>query len=441
VGSFSRQSGDYRRPLDPGRARLLQAEAQSWRRLSPAFSLLGRVTFDQERLDPGTRADFTEAFPSSPFVTTDTSGTAVRRTRTALEGAAGWKLGQWNVGVTAGYEARDHLSIVSTTVRRVRSTTPGLVLGASREIGRTRLGAFVRWRHSAETVLLYTRTGSGQIHELTGYREVPFISLSTSYYKRREHGNSSIGGSMDGSTWGTRWSLYAEVTRQDEQLTRQERNDPALDSWDQSGWTVGAALQRQLESRLLLTLHIRNVSLSGHADLALDSSADVFRADESAFEAELEARLLAAPKGWSGTLTLGITRESRTRRDLSNGLVTSVTSGTPSFALELGRDLGSRLFAAAGWSVALYGPTSAIPDPAMRGPVYRSYFAREYELYSSRANPTAVSILIRHEMSPSVRLWTSGRLERLSSAESVSTFAPGVSRSAGSLRAGVTVSP
>ncbi len=438
-GGFNRQSGDFRRPLDPGTARLVQAAAQSWKGFSPTFSLLGRVTFDQKRLDPGTRSDFTEAFPSSPFVSTDTSASPVRRTRAVLEGVAGWRLGRWTVGITGGYEGRDHLSTVSTTIRRVRSTTPGLVLGIARQLGGIQLGAFTRLRHTAESVLLFTRTGSGRVYELTGYREAPPITLSTSYSKRREQDLSSFGGTLGGHTGRTRWILYAEADRQSERLTRQQQNDPALDRWDQSGWSAGGALQRRFGPRWLLTLHARGVSSSGDADLALDSAGVIFHAEESALEAELELRMVPADREWAGILTLGMAGESRTRRDSTTGLATSVTSGTPSLALELGRQLGPRMFAAVGGALAWYRPTSTIPNPAKQGPIYRYYIGPEYALYSSRSHPTAVSFLMRYRVSPVAMLWTSGRLERLSATDATSNFIPDGSRRAFSITAGVTV--
>lgn len=438
-GTMSRQSGDYRRPLDPGAARLLQVAAQSWKGFSPNFSLLGRVIFDQERLDPGTRSDFTEAFPSSPFVSTDTSGGPLRRTRTVLEGAAGWRWGRWNAGITSGYEARDQLSTLSTIVRRVRSVTPGLGLGVSRQLGGAQLGAFARLRYTAETALLYPRTGNGRVYELTGYREAALIAVSSYYYRRRRQVVSSFGGTLDGHAGIARWTLYAAAERQAERLTRQEQDDPALDRWDQSGWSAGGAFQRSFGPRWLLTLHARGVSLSGKGDLALDSAAVIFQAEESALETELEIRMLSPDQGWTGTLTLGLGRESRSRRDSTTGLATKITSGTPSIGLELGRHLSPHLFAALGGAVAWYGPTSIMPTPDKRGPIYRYYFAPEYALYSSRSSPTAVSFLIRYAVSPGASLWTSGRLEQVSSPKVGSIFMPEGSRRAFAITAGVSV--
>jgi len=70
--------------------------------------MLGSVVLDQERLDLGSQSDETEPYPTSPFVTTDTSTSPVRRTRARLEGVAGWTLGNWGLGIAVGYDTRDN---------------------------------------------------------------------------------------------------------------------------------------------------------------------------------------------------------------------------------------------------------------------------------------------------------------------------------------------
>jgi hypothetical protein len=442
AGTWSRQRGDYRRPLDPGATRLVQASAQSWRAFSAKFSMLGRVTFDQERLDPGSRADFTEAYGSSPFMTADTSSSPLRRTRVVLEGASAWRLGRWDVGVTVGYEAQDRITIESPVVRRGRSVTPGLVLGVARKLGKLRLGGYGRVRHTAETIFLSTQQAVARIYDLTGYREVPFFQIPPSaYYRRRTSDVSGFGATLAGGGDRTQWTLYAEGDNQKERLSRQRQNDPAKDLWDESGWSAGGAVQRSLGASWLVTVHGRAVHLSGDGDQALDSAGTIFRAEETSFNLEGEIRLLPKEGSWNGTLTLGFAHEARTRRDSVLQIGTDVSSGTPSVALEVGRPVGGRLFAAVGGAVAFYGPTSALPDPAARGPVYQAYIGPEYALYASRARPTAVSLLLRYRVSKGSELWLSARTERLSSTEPVpiSTFVASGNRTATSVMGGVTV--
>lgn len=438
---WSRQRGDYRRPLDPGAARLLQGEAQAWKGFSPTFSMLGRVVFDQERLDPGTRADASAPYASSPFVTIDTSGTGFRRTRAVLEGAAGWKLGGWGLGVTVGFDARDHTTILSGVVRRIRLATPGVVLGATRRMGGVEVGVLGRYRHKAEEIRVFQRSAATHVYQLAGYREVEAIATQPPYYRRREENSSAFGVSLAGQLGKASWTLLAEKTRLREGLWRQQINDPARDRWDADGWKAGAGLQRPMGTRGLLSVHASITSLTGDGDLSSDSAGVIFAAEESAWDIEAELRLLPAERGWAGTATLGIAHESRDRRDVGGNspIGTSVSSFSPSLALELGRSVGERFFVAAGGAFSFYGPTSALPDPNNRGPLYQTYSAPELDLSSSRATPVALSLMLKYRTSESATFWLSGRTERLSSSESVpiSPFTPSGSRTATSFSGGV----
>jgi hypothetical protein len=96
---------------------------------------------------------------------------------------------------------------------------------------------------------------------------------------------------------------------------------------------------------------------------------------------------------------------------------------------------------AAGGAISLYGPTSELPNPTNRGPVYQYYFAPELDLYSSRAMPVAFSLTLQYRTGKAATLWVSGRSERLSSSESVpiSVFSPRGSRVSNSIAGGVTL--
>lgn len=439
TAGWSRQRGDYRRPLDPGAARLMQGGAQAWKGFSPTFSMLGRVELDQERLDPGTRANATTPYGSSPFVTVDTAGTGVRRTRAVLEGVAGWKLGRWGLGVTVGFEARDHSTILSGVVRRVTGSTPGLVLGATRRLGGVEFGVQGRYRHRAEEIRVFERTQNARVLQLTAYSEAIPVDLIEPYFRRTEEDASAFGANLSGKFDRVTWAAVAEVTKLQTRLSRQRINDPATDRWNASGWEARGEVQRPLGSRGLLTLHARIVSVSGDGDLVTDSSGVIFTADESAFETEAELRLLPAERGWAGTLTVGWARESRQRQDLGAQLGSNISATTPSVALELGRTVGSSLFVSVGGAMAAYGPTSVIANPASRGPVYRYYIAPELDLYASRATPTALSFLLQYRTGKAATLWLSGRAERLSSSESapLSAFTPSGSRTASSFAGGI----
>ena len=81
------ESGSFRRPLDPGGRSIQQAGGSGWTPVDRRLALTGRAEVNEERFDPGTSADVQEPYPTSPFVTLDTSATAMRRTSARLEGA------------------------------------------------------------------------------------------------------------------------------------------------------------------------------------------------------------------------------------------------------------------------------------------------------------------------------------------------------------------
>jgi hypothetical protein len=441
--AYRRQSGNYRRPLDPGAAKLMQVSGQSWRGFSNSVSLLGRVSFDQERYDPGTRADMTDPFSSGPLVTTDTSGAPVRRTRALLEGVAGWRSGRWGIGVSAGYEARENSSILTTVTRRDLLNTPAAVLGVSRGLGGTvTLGAYSRFLHRSETIRLIPGSGATNVYDLLGYREVtPIGVLTTPYYRRREENARSFGLSLDGGS-RTRWTVYGQANSLHDRLWRQQSDRPPKDAWDATGWSAGGAVQRPLGTRWLATLHARAVSLTGKADLAEDTLGVFFTANESLLEVEAELRRMPEPGGWSGVLIAGFDRQSRNRRDLAATVETRISSATPWVGLEVGGRVSGRLSLSIGGAIAAYGPTSALPDPTLRGPVYQVYVAPEVDLYGRTAHPTAFSILARYRTTGAGFLWLSARTERLSGSGAVlSGFSPSGSRSSTFVSMGVTVAP
>ncbi len=441
--SWGSQRGDYRRPLDPERSRRIQIAAQSWRAFSAGTAALGRIVLDQERLDPGTRAAGTDPFASDPLFSVDTARTGMRRTRAALEGSIGWRLGSWSVGVSPGYEAREGTSTLAAVGRRVTTHTPGLILGASRRLGGIEAGSFVRMRRRAETIRLIPRAGITEAYQLSGYAEPAAIPVSIQpYYRRHTESIRSVGGTLAGTLGRGRWIVYGALDRLRGRWWRQQNDDPPKDSWDADGWSAGGALGTPIGARWLLTVHARLTSLAGVADLALDTLGAVLTADESAWDGEAELRLLPAPGTWTGTVTVGIARESRRRRDVTLQLGTDVKAITPWIGAEIGKDLGERLFGSVAGAVAAYGPTSALPDPALRGPVYRDFIAPDLDLQALSARPWALSLFLRYRVSGTVSLWTFARSERTSPTDpAISVHSPGGSRTALAMRGGVTVLP
>lgn len=200
-------------------------------------------------------------------------------------------------------------------------------------------------------------------------------------------------------------------------------------------------LQSSLGGRRLLTARAGYVTVRGKGALAADTTGFVFAARESRFAEEAELRLVPANWSWEGRLALGLTREGRTRSDSVARVDTSVTAITPSLAVELGRPIGGRGFAAVGAGYAHYGPTSTLPKPGSLNAVFRTYVVPEYAVYSARAGVLAFSVLGRLHLGASTAAWRSGRVERLKPTDRpASPYArPAGSRSSVSLVAGISV--
>ena len=434
------ESGSLRRPLDPGASTIQQASGMGWTPVDSRLALLGRVVFDQERFDPGAHADVIEAYPTSPFVTLDTSTTATRRTRVRLEGAASLQLGTWGLGLALGYEAREHQTIEAGLVRRTGQTLPGATIGLIRTVGSVRLGPYARWRNRAETIFLIERAAEGQVVQLEGLREVRPFEIVALYYRRIEEDNPSVGWSVAGHLFGGDWTLYLERSWLRERLTRQEANNPAADKWDVNAWGAGGAYQRRVEQRALITLDARYTRLRGDGDLALDSTGVMFQAAERAASMSAELRVLPDTVGWSLVVGVQIRWEYRLRDALTVPIAAHVTGLTEGVSVELGRTVSPRVFATATLGFASYSANSSFPSPTALGPVYRTYILPEYDLASRGALPWLGGVAVQWKVGPRTSLWVSATGERVSpTKQGPTSFGPKGSRSMLGVSAGVTL--
>jgi hypothetical protein len=434
------ESGTLRRPLDPGASTNRQASGIGWAPLDSRLALLGRVIFDQERFDPGAHADHVDAYPSSPFVTLDTSLTATRRTRARLEGALGLQLAKWGFGLALGYEAREHETVQAALVRRTRQTLPGGTIGLTRTVGRLRFGPYARWRNRAETILLVERQEEGLVIQLEGLREVQPLDILSLYYRRIEEDNPSVGWSVAGWLGGGAWTLYAERSWLRERLTRQEADKPAQDRWDARAWSAGGAYQRRVGRRSLITVDARYTTLRGDGDLALDSTGVIFRAAERAFLGSAEVRVQPDTVGWAFVVGVQVRWEYRLRDALTVPIAAEVTGLTTGVSVEVGRVFSPRLFATATLAYAGYSANSSFPAPTALGPVYRTYVLPEYDLASRPAHPMLGAVGVRWTVGPRTSLWFTGTAERVSTSKPGPTsFGPVGSRSVVGATVGVTL--
>ena len=435
------QSGTFRRPLDPKEHHLSQANAFAWKPMTDRFALLGRVVLDRERYDPGTQADLVEPYPSSPFVTIDTASTATRRTRARLEGVGSWQLGRLGAGLALGYETRTHETIQSGFIRRTRQTLPGVIAGVSAKFGSVTIGAFGRWRNRAETIRLLERTAQGKVIQLQGLKEVPVLDIASAYYRRADEDIGAAGLSLAGGLGPTRWVAFGERTRLRERLTRQEIDQPASDRWDADGWMVGAAAQRPLGARRLVTVEARYTTLDGSADAVLDSAGVIFQATERGLVGSAEFRIVPDSVGWALVIGVNVSSERRLRNDLSVTTGTRVNGLSTGVAIEIGRAVSPRTFLTATAALASYSANSTLPGPTVLGAIYRTYTLPELDLASRDARPWLGALGGRWRASPTTSLWVVLRGERLAPVGAVgpTAFGPTGTRTAVSVAAGVTI--
>jgi len=436
---LAHESGSLQRPLDPRASSQRRASAIGWMPLNQRVAVIGTVALDQETFDPGSHADVVEAYPTSPFVTVDTSTSGTRRTGARLAGAVSTRLGSWGLGVALGYDALERETINAGLVRRSRRAVPGATLGLTKQIGGLRLGPYARWHSSAETVYLIERAGQGLVIQLEGLRDVQPLDILAFYYRRIEETTPTVGWSLGGGSW----TLYAERSWLRERLTRQEADNPASDKWDADAWSAGGAYQRSVGARTLFTLDLRYTKLRGDGDLALDSAGVIFRANESAIVGSAEVRVLPDSTRLALAIGLQVRWEHRLRDALTVPIAAEVTGLTNSVTVQLGRQLSSRLFGTATLGTANYSANSSYPAPSTLGPTYQTYELPEYDLASRPAHPLLGAIGVRWTASERTSLWFTATGQRVSPSKEglTSAFGPTGSRSLVTASFGVRLSP
>jgi hypothetical protein len=415
--------------------------ALSWGQISPRVTMLGRVTVDRESNPRSSEAVFIDSYGSSPFLTTDTTTSPMRRDRTRLEGISQWNFGKWLVGLTLGYESRDHTTTDAGVVRSVRRAMPGAVVGLARRSGSLTVGVHGAFRYRTETFRLSERSYDTFVYDLQGYRDVGLTDVILQYYRRLNERVPAVGAGVSGMQGGLAWSVGGERIWRRESQTRQQANDPLEDRWDAEGWRAGLSVEPSLGSdRLRLLGQVRYHALNGRGDRALDSADVVFTAEESLLEGRIEGRLLPVERGWTGVAAVVVAREARTRSDSIAAIRSDISTLRVSLQVEAGRTMGGTLIALT-LGFAHYQPTAEIPDPRVRGAVYQRLFAPELDIRSRGASPFSIGALARRTLSPRSAVWLGARYERAAPAASLSPFGFGVegTRTAWSLTGGVTL--
>lgn len=441
--SGASDAGDYRRPLDPDGVAAGRLSGLAWRPLGAHGAAIGDARVSSETLDRAGNADVLEPYGSSPLVATDTTNPAMRRTRAAVEGALGWRVLGFGVGLGAGVEAVDNDTRAPRVARIGRATTPGASASAARALfgGRVRLGAEARWLGGSETVSVTGMTGLTIANQLEGYADPDprLVGNSPGYFRRVDRdaraytgvlGFSALGIDVDG------W-LSRERTRLGYFSARQE--NPPTDHWNADGWSAGAAARWTLPGhRALVVARVRRASLDGTAERS-DLTGFIVRAADHTLELSGEARWWSPDSAWGVGLVAQTAQEDRARRDYVAEAYSSITSWLPGASLEVARRILPATSVSVGAGLGRQYTSSRLPNPANMGPVYGALVAPELALYAADASARSVGVTLRQE-ARGASWFVRGAWESASpGAAAVGGFAPSGTRSLWSLGGGVVL--
>lgn len=329
LGREARQ-GEYRTPLDPESREETRALAAGWIPLEGRGGLAGSAFYAEGAAGAGGRRIQLDPGLGSPWVVADSSLSGHRSTRARLDAAGGWRLGRLGVGVSAGYQTVEAISVPSGTPRRSRAAIPAAGLGGEWNFGdgALRLGAFGRWSASQVTTQVVGAPTPGLVTRLNGYASPTLTTLAPGLgiaYYRRSEGESLAGGVTVAGGWqGWALAAWSEVGGTTEWSWSRQAADPPRDHWETRGWEVGGEARGKVLGGEILA-RVRGASFHGRARLA-DADPLAYLATESVVGARLEGRwpLSSNDRGWI-VVALGAELADRDRGDtIPNTLRTEV---------------------------------------------------------------------------------------------------------------------
>jgi hypothetical protein len=379
------ERGGYRRPLDPGQTSSFLGSATGWRPVGDAGGVSGGVTIERAALAGGAYAALDEPHGMTPHSLADSSGTDLGRTLARLEGAGGWRLGGWGLGLGLGYQSWDTRTGVSQVPRFRYGSRAGASVGVTRDLasGRATVGAHARWRSEVHRLTLFTRLAETTVFRFEGYGEPTRAHIghrAVPGYSRRIHREGMAAAlSAEVRVAGVRGVAFGEASSLDErQFERLNVNDPPTDDWNTRGRAAGIAAEAgSPEGGPQIVAMLRWSSVSGEAMRAgLEEEGVLFEADESVLDGALHLRFEPGA-GWKTGAHLSIVREDRTRIDRLARVRSSVQAWRPALAVEAARNLNDRFTLGAGAGLAWYTPSGGIPDPSHRGERYRAWIGPE----------------------------------------------------------------
>lgn len=414
-GGYEDQSGEYRRPLDPGSVGTFGARASGWGPLGGRGGVTGRAVLWDETREPDALSHQVRPYGSSPLIASDSSTPAVDRVRVRLEGAGGWRAGAWGFGAALGYDAVDHRTQATRLPRIGRQTASSASLGALRAFGNGAWRAGLSWRYQQvnETFQVTARGGAtGTAFLILGLSEPlsqPIVTIQP-FIRRFEREAHAWSPSVAGTVFGAAWmAALARERIVDEQRASAVNPDVGTDRWEADGWSWTVAAQRPFRAfgwRALASAGARGRSLEGDASIAtIDGTILTQRETELGIDAELRA---ASPDtAWQVALGFATRHATREWTDYLAELTADLSAWSPGASVAVARRVGRPTDLSLGLAWAGRYASARLPNPALRGPAYQFLVGPELSLDATQATAFAVHATVRYRVGLSSALWAS----------------------------------
>ncbi|MGI8497746.1 MAG: DUF6850 family outer membrane beta-barrel protein, partial [Gemmatimonadaceae bacterium] len=409
-------SGSYRRPLDPQDESVAELSVAGWRPVGDHSAAIGRLAVGRTTLANGTTAAFLQPYGPNPFFPADTSTPRLNRPTVTLEGAEGWVLGRWRIGLALGYSVLEDQSVRTPRPLIGRDAKSGVTVGVVRAhaSGRARFGFYGRHLGEAENVTLLPNPRTIRVYQLAGYADVPYSDFTRGGYFRRADRSGwawGVGGAGRVGAGAQSWAVYAEESQTDDRQISTLVPNPPTDRWHASAYRVGAALQRSLRRDMALaSARAEFTAQRGSADgPELQGKGIDDRASRLLLTADVRTAATASP--WAGSVLLLVRRDAQNVDDAATSLNSVVTGWTTGGGAELDRRVAESARVALSYTIARYVPTATIPSAQGRGVAYQTYIAPALEVAAAGALTQSaafgVGFPLWSQRELTIRLWGS----------------------------------
>ncbi len=278
---LGRESGDFRRSLDPPSAQRVGVAVGGWQQLSSDAMVVGTARIEQATFARGALFDDDAPYGTSPFALADTSGSTLVRTGAQLGGAGAWRLGALTMGADAAYETWQRNSSNSGLARLAR----GVHESASISVRADRVPLvhpylMLGWRGGAETRELVELGSLGVRFELFGLADVPQLVIDRGFYANRTEDDEPFGAA--GFESGSRaWHIAGDWRHARRQQTLQIGGNPVRNRWTPTS-DQGSLLARwsPVGQSWEIQAIARHARLQGTAIRPGDTTGAVFSATE-----------------------------------------------------------------------------------------------------------------------------------------------------------------